>query len=260
MGKKIVFDLETKKTFEEVGGHQNAHLLGMSVCGVYDYESGKYRAYRESNIKELEDLFRQAELLIGFNSKHFDNTVLQPYFNFDLKILPHLDILEEVVKKLGFRIRLESLAQSTLLSGKSGSGLDAINYYRSNNWDKLIKYCLDDVRVTKNLYEYGQRHGRLWYSSSGKLVPFVASWGESPTIVDILKNALRKHEQVEVEYLHPVENNVHQLTKQLDLREVDQEKIKAYDITDKIERVFVVARVLSVKVVGEMSSFQPSLF
>ncbi len=260
MGKKIVFDLETKKTFDEVGGHQNAHLLGMSVCGVYDYESGKYQAYKESEIKELEELFKQAELLIGFNSKYFDNTVLQPYFNLDLKSISHIDILEEVVKQIGFRIKLESLAQSTLYSGKSGSGLDAIAYYHAGDWEKLIRYCLDDVRVTKDLYEYGQRHGRLWYQSTGKLIPFNVSWGASPSIKEILITALKQQQQVEIEYLKVEANITKRENRQLDIRAMDQERVKAYDHTVKAERIFTIAKIINVKVIGQMSSFQPQLF
>ncbi len=260
MGKKLVFDLETKKTFDEVGGHQNAHLLGMSVCGVYDYETGKYSAYKETEIKELENLFKQAELLIGFNSKHFDNTVLQPYFNLDLKSIPHLDILEEVVKQLGFRIKLESLAQSTLYSGKSGSGLDAIAYYHAGDWDKLIKYCLDDVRVTKDLYEYGQKHGRLWYQTSGKIVPFNISWAEQPSIKEILMKALKQYQQVEIEYLKVTSDNTSREVRKIDIMAMDQERIKAYDHTVKAERIFAIAKILNLKVVGQMSSFQPQLF
>lgn len=260
MGKKLVFDLETKKTFDEVGGHQNAHLLGMSVCGVYDYDTGKYKAYKESDIKELEQLFSKAELLIGFNSKHFDNTVLQPYFNLDLKTIPHLDILEEVVKSIGFRLKLESLAQSTLYSGKSGSGLDAIKYLRNNEWDKLISYCLDDVRVTKDIYEYGRAHGQLWYTSSGKFVPFSVPWGEAPSVIDTLKQALNTHQQIEIEYIKVDLSETKREIRQLDLRAMDKERIKAYDLAVKADRIFLIPKIFSLKIVGEMSSFQPQLF
>ena len=77
---RIVFDLETKKEFAEVGGYRNVHLLGVSVAGVYNYSDSSYRAYEEHELGGLEDLIAGASLLIGFNSKHFDNQVLQPYF------------------------------------------------------------------------------------------------------------------------------------------------------------------------------------
>jgi DEAD/DEAH box helicase domain-containing protein len=80
MADKIVLDLETKKSFDEVGGQQNAHLLEISVVGVYSYGRDRYRAFRESEFGELEEWLKKADLVIGFNSKSFDFTVLQPYF------------------------------------------------------------------------------------------------------------------------------------------------------------------------------------
>jgi DEAD/DEAH box helicase domain-containing protein len=91
---RIVFDLETKKEFAEVGGYRNVHMLGVSVAGVYNYFDGSYRAYEESELGEFEDLIANSSLLIGFNNKHFDNQVIQPYFKkVDISAIPTLDIL-----------------------------------------------------------------------------------------------------------------------------------------------------------------------
>ena len=132
----IVLDLESQKTFDEVGGQHNRHLLGVSLVGIYSYNRDKYRGFREEEFGELLKILQTAELVIGFNSKSFDFEVLQPYFkDFDLKSLKHLDLLEEIVYALGHRLKLESVAQSTLGYGNSGSGLDAIMYYHNNEWD-----------------------------------------------------------------------------------------------------------------------------
>lgn len=260
MAKQLVFDLETKKTFDEVGGHQNAHLLEISVCGVYDYETEKYRAYREEELVEMEELFDKADKLIGFNSISFDNTVLQPYFKkIDLAKIRHLDILAEIKKVLGFRLKLEGLAQSTLGEGKSGTGLDAIRYYREGDWDNLIKYCLDDVRVTKEIYEYGQRHGKLWYTNFGKLEPIVVPWVKRPTILEILAIALETHRQVEIVYIKIDKQGARKETRVIDIRAMDKEKIRAYCNTRNGERIFTIAKIFEAKPVGEMASYQTSL-
>lgn len=260
MGRKLVFDLETQKTFDEVGGYNNTHLLGISVCGVYDYETQQYRAYREQELSEMERLFGEASLLIGFNSKHFDNTVLQPYFKkLKLVSIPHLDIMEEIVKQLGFRMKLESVAQSTLLTGKSGSGIDAIRYFREGDWDKLIGYCLDDVKVTKDLYEYGRRHGQLWYTSSGKLQAMPAAWGEHPTVVEQLAAALKNRQQIEIEYIKVMPTGTQRERRLLDVKAMDHERVRAFDHTVNEERIFSIAKIFSLRVSGDMESFQPSL-
>ncbi|OGQ05980.1 MAG: hypothetical protein A2W61_04325 [Deltaproteobacteria bacterium RIFCSPLOWO2_01_44_7] len=158
----IVLDLETKRTFEDVGGRENLGELGVSLVGVYSYLHGDYQAFWEDDFPKLLSLLVSKPLVVGFNQKRFDLPVLQPYFkNFDLKSLPILDILDELTKTLGHRVSLDSVAQATLGTRKSGHGLDAIRYWNRKELDKLKKYCLDDVRITKEVYEYGAKHGEL---------------------------------------------------------------------------------------------------
>ncbi|NQS99910.1 MAG: ribonuclease H-like domain-containing protein, partial [Candidatus Omnitrophica bacterium] len=154
----LVLDLETKKSFDEVEGRK-FELLGVSIVGVYSYRLDQYKTFLESEIKQLQSLLEQAKLVIGFNIKRFDFPVLQPYLDLDLSKLNSLDIFEHVQKSLGFRLGLNSLAQATLDIGKSGSGLDALKYFRQGEMDKLAQYCQQDVFVTRQLYEYGNRHG-----------------------------------------------------------------------------------------------------
>ena len=102
--------------------------------------------------------------MIGFNHRRFDMPVLQPYFKeIDLSKLPMLDILEELHRTLGHRVSLDSVAKATLGTQKSGHGLDAIKYWNNGELDKLKKYCLDDVRITKEVYEYGAKNKELQF-------------------------------------------------------------------------------------------------
>ncbi len=161
--KKIVFDLETQKEFAEVGGRGKNHLLKVSVCGIYEYATDKYTIYEEKDIPRMATLFQTADQLIGYNSIDFDNEVLRPYLNFDISQVPHLDLLKEVEKVIGHRIKLESIAQATLGKGKSGSGKEAIMYFRNGRMDLLKKYCLDDVKITKHIYDYALKNGKVLY-------------------------------------------------------------------------------------------------
>lgn len=161
--KKIVLDLETQKEFKEVGGRGKNHLLKVSVCGIYDYSSDRYLIYEEAELPKLASILETADQIIGFNIKDFDFEVIQPYLNFDIFQVPYLDLLEEIDRIIGHRISLDSVAQATLGSGKSGNGLEAILYYRNGRMDLLKKYCLDDVRITKQVYEYGMKNGKLLY-------------------------------------------------------------------------------------------------
>lgn len=163
MLKKIVLDLETQKSFEEVGGRGKNHLLKVSVCGIYDYSQNQYSIYEEQELPKLAPILQTADQIIGFNIKNFDFAVLQPYLNFDVNQLPYFDILEEIEKVIGHRVKLESVAQGTIGSGKSGNGLEALLYYRNGRMDLLKKYCLDDVKVTKEVYDYVLKNQKLLY-------------------------------------------------------------------------------------------------
>lgn len=163
MLNKIVFDLETQKSFDEVGGRGNNHLLKISVLGLYSYKTGKYECFAESEIYKVGEMFQEADEIIGFNIKNFDFEVLRPYVNFDVHALPYLDILEEVTKVLGHRLKLDTLAQATLGYGKSGDGLEALRMYKQGRIDELKKYCLQDVKVTKEIYDYVLKNNKLMY-------------------------------------------------------------------------------------------------
>ena len=167
-GDVLVFDLETKRTFDEVGGN-NYGLLGVSVLGYYSYQQDRYECLLESELNQFENAIIDAQLIIGYNSNKFDLPVLQPYLSLDVSKLPSLDLLEEINKVLGFRVSLDSVGQATLGVGKTGHGLDAIQYYRQGQLEKLKAYCLNDVKVTKLVYDYGVKHGEVAYLGRDKV-------------------------------------------------------------------------------------------
>ena len=162
---QIVLDLETKHTFDEVDGRK-PELLGVSLVGIYRYRTQDYKAYTEHEFVELENELGQCSRIIGFNIRRFDVPVLKPHLNkLDLGKIPCFDLMEDIENKLGHRISLESASRGTFGLGKSGSGLDAIVYYRQGEMEKLKQYCLDDVRLTKDLYEFGKQEGKIYYLS-----------------------------------------------------------------------------------------------
>lgn len=161
MQDELVFDIETKQAFQDVGGKHNMHLLGVSVVGVYNYTDDTFRCYEEKDFSLLDDVLRKTSRIIGFNSKHFDVPVLQPHVRVPLASIPHLDLMENIESYLGFRVSLDSLAKMNLGTQKSGHGLDAIKWWREGNLEMLKKYCLDDVRITRDLYEYGKKQGHV---------------------------------------------------------------------------------------------------
>lgn len=163
--RRVVLDLETKKTFDEVGGREHLDKLEVTVVGVYQYATGEYSIFEEKELGMLQNLLIDASLIIGFNHVSFDFPVLQPYLTIDSKKLPAFDIMLDFQKKLGHRIGLDSLAKATLGVGKTGHGLDAIRFYREGKMDELKKYCLNDVKVTKDIFDYGMTNEKIFYIS-----------------------------------------------------------------------------------------------
>jgi len=164
----VVFDVETQRAFDEVGGY-HPEKLGISVAGVYwrDNEKGEewLRGFREKELTEMFRYFERADLIVGFNSVQFDLPVLSPYYVGDLSMLPSLDVMLEMEKELGYRPSLNAVAKETLGVQKMGHGLDALDYYHDNEWEKLTKYCLRDVEVTRDLYDYGVKNGKLRFKN-----------------------------------------------------------------------------------------------
>lgn len=166
--RKIVFDIETKNVFADVGGSDPA-LLDISLVGVWDSETDAYTSYLEEELGQLWPLIERADMLIGFNSDHFDIPILNKYYPGDLTQLKSLDILKEIQKSYGRRMKLDQLAEGTLGKKKSGHGLEAIEWWKKGEIDKIRQYCLDDVRLTRDLYEFARENNKLTFKEGGKL-------------------------------------------------------------------------------------------
>lgn len=178
--KQLVLDLETKRSFDEVGGAHNKAQLGVSLVGVYDYEDDRFLTFREENFADLETLLKSADEIIGFNLIGFDWPVLASELGDWVLDLPTLDLMLEVQKGINRRVSLDALAKETLGMSKLGSGLDALEYYRVGDWDKLERYCIEDVKLTRDLYEYAKKNGNLLFSKGQRRSVIPMSFSKSP--------------------------------------------------------------------------------
>lgn len=263
---RIVFDLETKKEFAEVGGYRNVHLLGISVAGVFSYADDQYRAFEEREIDQLEEMISNASLLIGFNNKHFDNQVLQPYFkNVDLSKIPTVDLMEKIEGVVGFRLGLDALARVTLGEQKTSHGLEALKWFREGKIEEIKKYCLQDVKLTKELYEYGLNHGSVLFESRNEGVKAVpARWAESKNgkdIKTILSLALKNKEVVEIDYVSTKSEDGEDARKKrnIEIYHIKGDTIEAFCHLRQDKRNFKIFRILDANVVGTEHK-RPTLF
>jgi DEAD/DEAH box helicase domain-containing protein len=163
----VVFDLETQRSFDEVGGRSQLHRLGVSVGVAYRYDTDEFLTFTEDTIGELIELLSKADLVVGYNIKGFDYEVLRGYTDIDLQQLPTFDMMYDLEDRLGFRPKLESVATPSLGEGKSADGLQALEWWRQGEVDKIVEYCREDVRVTRDLYDFGKRNRCVLVSRFG---------------------------------------------------------------------------------------------
>jgi DEAD/DEAH box helicase domain-containing protein len=163
-----VFDIETKRSAQEVGGWHRADLMGISCAVIYDSKDDQFYEYLDDQIPLLVEHLKQLELVVGFNVKRFDFRVLAGYTNFDFTKLPTLDILEKVHNHLGYRLSLDHLARVTLDKKKTADGLQALRWWKQGRIREIIDYCKMDVEITKDLFLYGKENGYLLFTNKAK--------------------------------------------------------------------------------------------
>jgi DEAD/DEAH box helicase domain-containing protein len=173
----VFFDVETQRTFDEVGGRHNIRQMGLSAAVTYSSADGEFRHYTEETVGDLIAELRAADQVVGFNLLGFDYEVLRAYTDDPLDDLPTVDMLDHIHRRLGFRLSLDSLAGSTLGAAKSADGLQAVRWWREGRIQEILDYCQQDVEVTRQLYEYGKQNKHLKYRDrSYRLQMVPVSW------------------------------------------------------------------------------------
>ncbi|MGC9602163.1 MAG: ribonuclease H-like domain-containing protein [Minisyncoccia bacterium] len=158
--KRITFDIETMGDFDQNGDFSN---LEVTVVGIHDSQTGELAGYFKEDLPKVWQIFESADLLVGYNSEHFDIPILNKYYAGDLTRIRSIDLLKEVKNVLGRRLKLDNLAEATLGKKKSGNGMEAVVWWKEGLRDKVRDYCLNDVKITNELYEYAKKNGSLKY-------------------------------------------------------------------------------------------------
>lgn len=166
-----VLDIETRRSAKEVGGWHKAHKMGVSCAVLYDSKTDEYLTYLQDDIEKLVRDLNKYDLIIGFNIIGFDYKVLSGLVKSDYHQLPTLDLLLEIKRYLGYRLSLDHLASQTLGEQKSADGLMALEWWQQGEIEKIITYCRQDVKVTRDLYRFGrEQHHLLFKNKAGNVV------------------------------------------------------------------------------------------
>ncbi len=160
--RTVVFDIETRNLFSDVGKNDPA-LLDISIVAAYDSETDMYTSYTQEELPALWPIIERADVLVGFNSDHFDIPLLNKYYPGDLTTIKSIDIMVAIKNALGRRLSLANVAGTTLGLKKSADGLQAMQWWKEGKIDEIRKYCIQDVKVTKDLYEHILKTKKVLY-------------------------------------------------------------------------------------------------
>lgn len=164
--RTIVFDIETANWMNETGSGDPADLT-IAVVGVYDSGTNVYATYLEHELAQLWKILERADMLVGYNSDHFDIPLLNKYYPGDLKNIRSLDLMQEVQKSLGRRLKLDTIAEATLGEKKSADGAQSLRWWKQGEVEKVREYCKKDVELTKRIFDYALKNGSLKYRDFG---------------------------------------------------------------------------------------------
>lgn len=160
--RAITFDIESISD-SVVRRHIDIQEQELIIVAIHDSFTNEYSSYSKEELTKLWPIIERADMLIGFNSDVFDIPLLNRYYPGDLSQIRSLDLLSEIQKVLGRRIRLQSLAEATLHRSKKGDGLKAGEWWKEGKIEKVREYCIEDVRLTRELYNYALKYGMVKY-------------------------------------------------------------------------------------------------
>jgi DEAD/DEAH box helicase domain-containing protein len=173
----LIFDVETQRSAEEVGGWQNAHRMGVALAVVFDVKRQSFRTYREHEVHRLLLDLVMADRVVGFNIDRFDLRVLGAYTDWSLSRIRTIDILAEIHRRVGFRLSLAHLAEANFGEGKSADGIQSLRWWREGRLDLIEDYCRKDVDLARRLYALGlERRYLLYHDREGRSFRLPVRW------------------------------------------------------------------------------------
>jgi len=164
--RTVVFDIETANWMSDVGSSDPADLT-IAVVGIHDSETDRYSCFLEHELPELWKILERTDIIVGYNSDHFDIPLLNKYYPGDLTRIRSLDLMQEVYKILGRRLKLDTIAEATLGERKIADGLQSLKWWKQGEIEKVKEYCQKDVELTKRIFDYALQNNVLKYKDLG---------------------------------------------------------------------------------------------
>lgn len=144
-------------------GFNDFNNMGISVTGVFDYKAGRYKVFCEDNRDELQRLYDEADVIVDFNGRKFDRPLGQAN-GLDFPVEKQFDLLRAIWEAVGndpdvfdFNTHvgygLDACCAANFGSKKTGNGALAPILWQQGKIGQVIDYCLNDVALTRQLFE-----------------------------------------------------------------------------------------------------------
>jgi DEAD/DEAH box helicase domain-containing protein len=148
-----------------IHGWTNYGELGISVIGCHlDWVGDPFVMLdcRDARfLQAFQEIVNEADQVVGFNSYFFDDWLCAAH---GVKVQTDFDLLCEIrilsgqppeyvrgVTRGGYSLNAICLANG--IGSKSGSGAAAPMWWKEGKYDRVIRYCKQDVFLTRSLYE-----------------------------------------------------------------------------------------------------------
>lgn len=176
--RAIIYDCEIKNAIPQKDepirpnihyckGWQDFLGMGIAVITVYDYHLNQYRIFCEDNLSDFAALVDDSDLIIGFNSIHFDNKLIaahgiefDPAKNWDLyveaKAAANAGQYDKGYKLddfvfVNFKLKKKQSGAFAPIMWQQGKIGQVIDYGLTDTW--LTKMCIDQIVETGGLID-----------------------------------------------------------------------------------------------------------
>ncbi len=176
-----------------VNGKFDVMAQELTVACIHDSSTGEFSSFYMEELPKLWPILERADVIIGYNTEHFDLPILNKYYVGDLTKIRSIDLLKEVQQVLGRRLRLDNIAEATLDRHKTGSGMQGVQWWKNGEHEKVRDYCIEDVRITRDLYDYALANKSLKYKDYDGVRDIklnVSQWRKPITDASVLTHTL----------------------------------------------------------------------
>ena len=174
--RRLVLDIESAKTADEVGGWINKHKMGIAVLCAVDFDTGEKFVFSDDEFDRLDGMpetrpltdlydFINGNIIMGFNIKAFDmRLILEQFLKDGRSMNLNIGLFDASVKRLA----LGNITEAMFDDKKLMKGADAPKEWKKGgkSREKVLLYCMDDVMKTISVINHGIASGFIQYTDS----------------------------------------------------------------------------------------------